>query len=82
MEVNTLPEPILDQPGRGHDLKSARAKKKRFARKAARKRQKQEEDARRAWSEWDELPDDVKRPLGPAGQPKMPRPSDDQENAP
>ena len=27
--------------------------------------------------EWDELPDDVKRLLGPAGEPKIPRPRDE-----
>ncbi len=73
---------IKHQPGRGHDRKSAPAKKKRFARKAARKRAEQETEAREAWAEWDRLPDEVKRLLGPAGQPKMPRPSDDQESAP
>ncbi len=73
---------IKHQPGRGHDRKSAQAKKKRFARKAARERLEQEKEARRAWAEWDQLPDEVKRLLGPPGQPKMPRPSDDQENAP
>ena len=64
------------QPGRGHDRKSSPAKRKRFARKAARKRQQQEEDARRAWEQWDRLPEDVKRLLGPTGEPKMPRPRD------
>jgi hypothetical protein len=64
------------KPGRGHDRKSSRAKKRRFARKAARKQQ-EDEDARRAWEEWDKLPDDVKRLLGPAGEPKMPRPRDE-----
>lgn len=69
---------IRHQPGRGHDRKSAPAKKKRFARKAAKKRQQQDQEARKAWAEWDGLPDDVKRLLGPAGEPKMPRPSDDE----
>jgi hypothetical protein len=67
---------IKHQPGRGHDRKSGRARKKRFVRKAARKRQQQEADARKAWEEWDRLPDDVKRLLGPAGEPNVPRPSD------
>ncbi len=62
------------QPGRGHNRKSAPAKRQRFARKATRKRQQRERDARRAWRDWDAFPDDVKRLLGPAGQPKMPRP--------
>jgi hypothetical protein len=65
------------QPGKGHDRKSAPARKKRFARKAARKRQAEEEAAREEWQKWDSLPDEVKKLLGPAGQPKMPRPEDD-----
>ena len=65
------------QPGRGHDRKSLPAKKKRFVRKAVRKRQEQEAEARKAWAEWDALPEDAKRLLGPTGMPKMPRPSDD-----
>jgi hypothetical protein len=68
---------IKHQPGRGHDSKSIPAKKKRFARKAARKRKEEAKDARKAWAEWDALSEDVKRLLGPAGQPRMPRPSDD-----
>jgi len=67
---------VKHTPGRGHDRKSIRTKKRRFARKAAARRQKQTEDARRAWDEWDALPDDVKRLLGPAAQPRMPRPQD------
>lgn len=67
---------IKHQPGRGHDRKSAAKKKKYFAQKAARKRRQQGEDARKAWKEWDALPEDVKRLLGPSGQPKMPRPDD------
>ncbi len=62
------------EPGHGHARKSSRAKKKRFARKAARKQKQEEEDARKAWKEWDGLPDEVKRLLGPAGEPRMPRP--------
>jgi hypothetical protein len=66
------------QPGRGLDRKSIRAKKKRFVRKADRKRQQEEDAAMRAWEDWDCLSEDVKRLLGSAGQPKMPRPSDEQ----
>jgi hypothetical protein len=69
---------IKHQPGRGHARKSAPAKKKRFARRTAKKRRQEEEEARKAWAEWDALSDDVKRLLGPAGQPKMPRPKDDE----
>lgn len=68
---------VKHQPGYGHDRKSARAKKKRFARKAARKRQQQDEEARKTWEEWDKLPEEVKRLLGPTGQPSMPRPDDE-----
>jgi hypothetical protein len=70
---------IKHQPGRGHDPRSGTQKKKRFARKAARKRQEEEEDAQRQWAEWDQLPDDVKKLLGPQGEPKVPRPKDDTE---
>ncbi len=65
------------QSGRGHDRKSSGAKKRRFARKAAKKNQQRDEDARKAWEEWDKLPDDAKRLVGPAGKPKMPRPRDE-----
>ena len=65
------------QPGRGHDRESSAPKKRRFARKAAKKSQQQDDDARKAWEEWDKLPDDVKRLLGPSGEPKMPRPRDE-----
>ena len=68
---------IKHQSGRGHDRKSAPKRKKRFTRKAAKKLQQREKDARKAWTDWDALPDDVKRLLGPAGQPTMPRPNDD-----
>jgi hypothetical protein len=67
---------IKHQPGRGHDRKSTPKKKKRFVQKVARKRRQQDEEARKAWKEWDALPDDVKRLLGPSGQPKMSRPDD------
>jgi hypothetical protein len=68
---------IKHQPGRSHDWKSLRAKKKRFKRKAVRKREEEEEAARKAWAEWDALSDDAKRLLGPTRRPKMPRPSND-----
>lgn len=68
---------IKHQPGRGHDRKSGADKKKRFARKAARKRRQRDEEARKIWAEWDALPDEVKRLLGPTGQPSTPRPTDD-----
>ncbi len=65
------------QPGRGHDRKSVPAKKKRFAEKAARKRKVLEEDAKKLWREWDELPDEVKKLLGPAREPRVRRPNDE-----
>ncbi len=64
------------RPGRGHDRKSGRSKKRRFSRKATKKRQQEEEEAKKAWEAWDRLSDDVKRLLGPAGQPPMPRSRD------
>jgi hypothetical protein len=66
------------QPGRGHDRKSGRAKKKRFARRALKKREQEEQDARKAWAEWDAIPDEVKRLLGPSAQPNFPRPDDEE----
>jgi predicted RNA polymerase sigma factor len=69
---------IKHQPGRGHDRKSATNKKKRFAKKAAKKREQEEKEAQQAWREWDSIPDDVKRLLGPTAQPKVPRPCDEQ----
>ena len=71
---------IKHKPGRDHDRKSAASKKKRFARRTARKRREAEDDARKAWSEWDALSPEVKRLLGPLAQPKMPRPAET-ENA-
>jgi hypothetical protein len=68
---------VKHQPGGGHDTKSEPQRKRRFARKAAKKRKEKEEAARRAWEEWDRLSDEAKKLLGPAGQPKMPRPKDE-----
>lgn len=68
---------IKHQPGRGHDRKSLPHKKDRFSRKAARKRRQREEEARKAWEAWDRLSAEAKHLLGPAGQPKMPRPKDE-----
>ena len=68
---------IKHQPGRGHDRKSLPTKKDRFRRKAERKRQQQEEEARKAWEEWDRLSEEAKHLLGPDGQPKMPRPKNE-----
>lgn len=65
------------QPGRGHDRKSARAKKKRYAERAVQKRNAQEEEGRKEWKEWDELSDELKKLLGPKKRPKLPRPRDE-----
>ena len=65
------------QPGRGHDRKSSASKKKRFAEKAARKRNAEEGEAEKLWKEYDGLPDEVKKLLGPAGEPKLRRPRDE-----
>jgi hypothetical protein len=67
---------IKHQPGRGHNRKSAKEKRKRFARTAAKKRQRQEEDAKKAWDAWDKLSDEVKKLLGPTAQPDVPRPEE------
>ena len=68
---------IKHQPGRAHDSKSGPQRKKRFARKAAKKRREAEQAARRLWEQWDRLPDEVKKLLGPLYQPKVPRPKDE-----
>ena len=65
---------VKHKPGRDHDRKSARNKKKRFARKQAKKRLQQLTDAKGAWAEYDALDDEVKRLLGPNAMPKRPRP--------
>jgi hypothetical protein len=67
---------VKHQPGRGHDPKSALQKKKRFAKKAAAKRKAQQEVARNQWEEWDRIPDEAKKLLGPAAEPQVPRPRD------
>jgi hypothetical protein len=65
------------QPGRGHDRKSAPAKKKRYAEKAVQKRNAQEEKAKKEWREWDELSDELKKLLGPKKKPKVRMPRDE-----
>jgi hypothetical protein len=64
-------------PGRDHDRKSAARRKKRFARKAAKKREDEKTEARIAWAAWDALPDNVKRLLGPSAMPNSARPTDE-----
>ena len=68
---------VPHQPGRGHDRKSAASRKKRFARKAIARRKAVEDNARQEWAEWDALPEEVKRLLGPTKRPRMPRPRDE-----
>ena len=68
---------VQHQPGRGHDTKSDPPKKKRFRRKAAKKRKEREEAARQLWKEWDERSAEQRKLLGPKGEPKLPRPKDE-----
>jgi hypothetical protein len=68
---------IKHTTGRGHDTKSGPRKKKRFETKAAQDRQKKEEAARKLWKEWDELSEELRQLLGPKGEPKVPRPKDE-----
>jgi hypothetical protein len=70
---------IKHQPGKGHAPKSGPAKKKRFARKAARKRKEEDEAARKQWERWDKLTKE-QRKLLPELKPSMPRPHDDNAN--
>jgi hypothetical protein len=65
---------IKHTPGRGHDTKSGKSKKKRFRKKAAKLRQQKEEAARKLWKEWDEMTPERRQLLGPKGKPKLPRP--------
>ena len=60
-------------PGKGHTRKSGPQKRKRFANKAAKKRELERRKQRDAWELWESLPDDVKK-LRPELQPREPRP--------
>ncbi len=64
-------------PGRAHDTKSSRSKKKRFQKKAARRQKEQEKLACRLWEEWDEMSPELRKLLGPKGEPKLPRPTNE-----
>jgi hypothetical protein len=68
---------IKHQPGRGHSRKSAPSKKRKFAKKAAAKRTKIEEEVRKQWEEWDKIPEEARKLLGREAMPKFPRPSHD-----
>jgi hypothetical protein len=67
---------IKHTPGKGHDTKSGREKKKRFRRRAAKKRMGKEENLKRQWDEWETLPPEVQK-LRPDKKPKLPRPKDE-----
>jgi hypothetical protein len=66
---------VKHQPGRGRDRKSAPAKKKKFERQAARKRDERRAEARRQWEQWDALTAEQKKILHDLA-PKLPRPED------
>jgi hypothetical protein len=68
---------IYHTPGRGHDSKSSRAKKQRYRKRTAERRKDKEETARRLWKAWDDLPPEQRKLLGPKGQPKLPRPKNE-----
>jgi hypothetical protein len=68
---------VKHQPGRGHDRKSAPSKKRKIAKKAARKRKQIEEEARKQWEEWNRIPEEARKLLGPQAMPKLPRPNHD-----
>jgi hypothetical protein len=68
---------IKHTPGRGHDSKSSRAKRARFQKRAAKLRKAKEDLARKLWTDWDEMPPERRRLLGPKGEPKLPRPKNE-----
>jgi hypothetical protein len=67
---------IKHTPGRDHARKSGTRKKERFQRKAAKKRQAQQDDLRKQWEIWDSLPPEVQK-LRPELKPPLPRPKDE-----
>jgi len=60
-------------PGRGHRRKSDPSKRKRWRKKRARIKQEKEEAERKLWEEWDALTPELRRLLGPKGEPEVPR---------
>ncbi len=70
---------VKHQPGRGHDRKSAPQKTKRFARKARRLREEEEQGIERQWAIWDKL-DEEQRKLRPDLYPQGPRPTHDRQS--
>jgi hypothetical protein len=68
---------VKHTPGRGHDTKSGPSRKKRYRKKAARMRKQKEEAARELWKKWDEMSAARRKLLGPKGEPKLPRPKNE-----
>ncbi len=67
---------VKHTPGRSHARKSGPPKKKRFRKRAAKRRQAQQESLRKQWQEWDSLLPEVQK-LRPDKKPKLPRPKDE-----
>ena len=68
---------VKHRPGRGHARKSGPPKKKRFQKNAERLRMEKEELARTLWKEWDEMSPELRKLLGPKGEPNVPRPKNE-----
>lgn len=68
---------IKHTPGRGHATESSPSKKNRFRKNAAKKRRDKEEAARKLWKEWEDMSPERRKLLGPKGQPKLPRPKNE-----
>jgi hypothetical protein len=64
---------VKHTPGRGHARKSGVQKKKRFQRKAAKRRQAEQDDLQKQWDEWETLPPEVQK-LRPEKKPTRPKP--------
>jgi hypothetical protein len=52
-------------------------KKARFRKRAAKLRKAKVDLARKLWKEWDEMPPERRQLLGPKGEPKLPRPKNE-----
>jgi hypothetical protein len=63
-------------PGRDHTRKSGPIKKRAFQRKAAKKRQREQEKIRKQWEVWNALPREVQK-LRPELKPEGPMPPDE-----
>ncbi len=64
-------------PGRDHDRKSHKKKAKRFQKKAQKRREALENDAREQWRVWDQLSEEQKR-LREDLRPTLPRPDNEE----